>query len=175
MLEDQVFRVFLKYHTFVQGVAFRCLPFPGLVEDVVQHVYAELLAKKDEIDFSRDMRAYLALMTKNIAHSHWRKSRKSMPVCLQKIAEHVRLVAEENSRSDQYEEKLIALQKCLDALPSKSRELIHLHYFDNLKMRQIAEQLGHKTNTVCRAIARVRDRLGECIKKRLEEEIDVFQ
>lgn len=164
-------QIFLRYHNFMRGVVFRCYPHPGMVEDVVQQVYVELLARKNDLDLSTDIRPFLTVMTENVAHAQWRKRRHLIPENLQKIAEHVRLMADDRME-DNYDEKLIALQYCLGELPEKSRELVHMHYFDDIKMHRIAEQLGHKANTISRALGRLRHRLGDCIKKRLVKEND---
>lgn len=173
--EKQALQILLSNHDFIRSVAYRCFPFPGMTDDIVQQVYVEILDSRKPLDFTSDIRPFLAKMTENIAHAQWRQAQKWMPDNLRKIAEHVRAVTqdlshEEKEAEERHNEKLTALQECIEQLPEKSRELIRMHYFSDLKMRQIADLLGHKTNSVCHAIARLRKRLGDCIRKRLQTE-----
>lgn len=64
--------------------------------------------------------------------------------------------------------RLDDLDGCVAALDPASRELCRLRYEQDLKPAAIAERLGQAANTVAKALQRVRDRLRECIRRKVE-------
>jgi RNA polymerase sigma-70 factor (ECF subfamily) len=56
----------------------------------------------------------------------------------------------------------------LNKLPEKSRELVHLYYYNDISTPEIADQLAMKADTVCRALSRVREKLRECIQRSIQ-------
>ncbi len=59
-----------------------------------------------------------------------------------------------------------ALWRCLDALPPNDREIIILHYFSGLPLKEIAPLMGLGYDTVRQRIARLRNKL----RQELEEQ-----
>lgn len=162
--ETRAAQVFLAHHGFVKGVALKYAPWPGLVEDVSQQVFLEFLAKESRWDLEKDPRPLLATMTRHVAMRLWRDRTRERPEVVQKLADHIRLLAEEKDQPPRYEEEVLLLRTCLEKLPEKSRELVRLYYYGEVGTPQIAEQLAMKADTVCRALSRVRDKLRDCIR-----------
>jgi RNA polymerase sigma factor (sigma-70 family) len=167
--ETHAAQAFLAHHDFVKGVALKYAPWPGLVEDVSQQVFLEFLAKEERWDLSQDLRPLLATMTRHVAMRLWRERTRQQPEVVRKLADHVRLLAEERDSPPRYQEEIGVLRQCLEKLPERSRELIDLYYYNEIGTPQIAEQVNMKTDTVCRAISRVREKLRECIERTLSE------
>lgn len=167
--ETHAAQVFLTHHDFVKGVALKYAPWPGLVEDVSQQVFLEFMNKESRWDLSKDARPLLATMTRHVAMRLWRDRTREQPDKVQKLAEHIRQLAEERDRPPRYQEEVSLLKSCLQKLPEKSRELVDLYYYNDIGTPEIAEQLEMKADTVCRALSRVRDKLRECIQRGLNE------
>ena len=165
--ETQAATLFLAHHGFVKGLALKHAPWPGLADDIVQQVIVEFLGKADEWDLTADLRPLLATMTRHVALRHWREQTRKLPEVAQRLAEHIRQIAEAQLAPPRYEEELTALQSCLDKLPGKSRTLVDLYYFADVPTREIAAQLAMKADTVLRAICRLRERLRQCINREL--------
>ncbi len=165
--ETHAAQVFLTHHDFVKGVALKYAPWPGLVEDVAQQVFLEFMAKESRWDLERDARPLLAAMTRHVALRLWRERTRERPEVVQKLAEHIRQLAEERDAPPRYEEEVGVLRACLQKLPEKSRELIELYYYNDIGTPEIAGQLDMKADTVCRALSRVREKLRECIQRSL--------
>lgn len=167
-MESQTARaaqVFLAHHGFVKGLALKHAPWPGLAEDILQQVLVEFLAKAEQWDLGSDVRPLLATMTRNVALRHWRERTRELPEVMQRLADHVRQLAEERSAPARYEEEVTALRGCLDKLPEKSRALIDLYYYRDVSTAEIAAQMDMKAEAVCRAICRLRDKLRGCIDR----------
>jgi RNA polymerase sigma factor (sigma-70 family) len=57
---------------------------------------------------------------------------------------------------------------CKD-LTQRQRQMMELHYFQNLSMTEIARQLGVNKSTVSRCIGRGKERMKEYMKYLLEQ------
>ncbi len=163
--ETHAAQVFLAHHDFVKAVALKYAPWPGLVEDIAQQVFLEFMAKEDRWDLAKDARPLLATMTRHIALRLWRERTRQQPEVVQKLADHIRLLAEERDRLPRFDEEITALRACLEKLPGKSRELVELYYYSEIGTPEIAEQVQMKTDSVCRALSRVREKLRDCMER----------
>ncbi|HEX8912409.1 MAG TPA: sigma-70 family RNA polymerase sigma factor [Humisphaera sp.] len=163
--ETRAAQLFLAHHGFVKGLAVRHAPWPGLAEDVLQQVFVEFMAKAGQWDLEADLRPLLATMTRTVALRHWREKARAMPESVRALAEHVRQLAEERAAPPRFEDEAVALRGCLQKLPEKSRSLVDLYYYAQVPTPDIARQMGMRTETVCRAICRVREKLKECIAR----------
>jgi RNA polymerase sigma-70 factor (ECF subfamily) len=167
--ETRAAQLFLTHHDFVKGVALKYAPWPGLMEDIAQQVFLEFMSKETRWDLEKDLRPLLATMTRHVAMRLWRDRTREKPEVVQKLADHIRLLAEERDLPPRYEEEIGALRGCLQKLPEKSRELIQLYYYGDVSTPEIGAQLEMKADTVCRALSRVREKLRECIQRNLNE------
>lgn len=156
-------QLFLAHHGFVKSLALKHAPLPGLAEDILQQVLVEFLSKAEQWDLASEVRPLLATMTRNVALRHWRERTRELPGMMRKLAEHVRQLAEERDAVPRFDEEVAALRGCLEKLPEKSRALIDLYYYRDVPTREIAAQMATKTETVCRAICRLREKLRSCI------------
>ncbi len=127
------------------------------------------MKKEDKWDLSTDARPLLATMTRHIAMRQWRERTRQQPVVVQKLADHIRLLAEEREAPPRYEDEIGVLRACLQKLPEKSRDLVELYYYEDIATPQIADQINMKKDTVCRALSRVREKLRECIERSMNQ------
>jgi RNA polymerase sigma factor (sigma-70 family) len=167
--ETRAAQIFLSHHDFVKGVALKYAPWPGLMEDITQQVFLEFISKEERWDLERDLRPLLATMTRHVAMRQWRERTREKPEVVQKLAEHIRQLAEEQDAAPRYETEISVLRECLQKLPEKSRELVQLYYYHDVGTPEIAGQMEMKADTVCRALSRVRDKLRECIQRQIQK------
>ncbi len=166
----QAAQLVLVHHAFVKGLALRHAPWPGLVDDITQQVFLEFLAKEDQWDLQTDLKPLLATMTRNIALRYWRQRTRELPEVTRQLAEHIRGLAEEQTAPSAYEDESGVLRRCIEKLPDHSRTLVNLYYYSEVPTKAIAEQMAMKTDTVCRALSRVRESLRDCIRANLHAE-----
>ena len=67
-------------------------------------------------------------------------------------------------------DRLDALRECVEKLPGKSRQLLAHRYERSLKPDEIAELLRGTREAVYKALARIRTKLEDCIRRRLASE-----
>jgi RNA polymerase sigma-70 factor (ECF subfamily) len=163
--ESLAAQLFLANHGFVKGLALKHAPWPGLADDIVQQVFLEFAAKEKQWDLDSDVKPLLATMTRFVALRYWRERTHQLPEVVQQLAEHVRQLAEERHGEPRYDDELDALRRCLEKLPSKSRAFVDLYYFAENSTAEIATQMNMKSDTVCRALCRLREKLRGCLER----------
>ena len=75
--------------------------------------------------------------------------------------------AEQASEPDHRSE---ALGSCIDKLPSHSRRVVRLRYFDEMTADQIAGRIGGKGPSIRVTLQRIRRQLRECVERVLQTE-----
>jgi RNA polymerase sigma-70 factor (ECF subfamily) len=75
------------------------------------------------------------------------------------------LASEARDVDERHEERAAALERCLERMPTRSREAIRLRYTDELKVSDMAERLHRTANAVYQMLFRARQWLIECVQK----------
>lgn len=140
-------------------------------EDVVQETFYQYLKASREFGDEEYEKAWLIRVTLNGCHKLWRngfnRHRSSFP-------EQNCVECEEPANASGPEEALLDKEKAgivLEAvwkLPVKYRDVIHLFYYEELSVKEIAAILGRRVPTVTSQLTRGR----EILKRSLKEEFD---
>lgn len=72
--------------------------------------------------------------------------------------------------ADRLHEQSIALEKCLERLPEKDRDLIDKRYTFDVSAKELAKGLGRSVHAVYRALRRIHDMLQRCIRRSMAEQ-----
>jgi len=70
-------------------------------------------------------------------------------------------------RHDRWDEKVTAVEKCIEALPKPAQELVSLYYNKNYNCREISSRLGHDQEKVKKRMQRSRKILLDCVNSKL--------
>jgi RNA polymerase sigma-70 factor (ECF subfamily) len=129
-------------------------------EDLLQEVAVEVAVRFDEYDPSRPFLPW-ALWIAEIKLAEFYRTRQRRQVVL--MAESMDALAEacvsvQESLSDQQ----FAMEKCLDRLTDRSREMLNLRYSAGMSSSQIGDHLGMSMRYVRVALSRIRTTLTEC-------------
>jgi RNA polymerase sigma-70 factor (ECF subfamily) len=81
------------------------------------------------------------------------------------------LTTEAKEIDERHELRATALSKCLELMPSRSREAIRLRYADELNVDEMANKLHRNANAVYQILFRARQWLIECVQKDVRAEI----
>lgn len=106
---------------FIRRLVARRLPFPGIIEDVVQEVVADFLAKADQWELQDDIRPLLAGIARKIIASHWRERAKRSPEVIARIAERLERLNCEDISPESHDLQIEALKCCLDKGLTRSK------------------------------------------------------
>ncbi|HBZ03043.1 MAG TPA: RNA polymerase subunit sigma-24 [Lachnospiraceae bacterium] len=163
---DEVVR---KYADMVYRLAVANTNVSQDAEDVFQEVFIRLVRYKDRIEDEDHLKAWLIRVTINEARrletSGWKKN-----VSLDVPDEVQDEVADENDGEASPEEQYLADEKKQSVLgkvrelPQKYREVIHLFYYEEMKITEIADILETNEATVKTRLRRAKDILGKTLK-----------
>ena len=165
--ETRAAQVFLAHYGFVKGLALKHAPWPGLAHDIVQQVFLEFARKEQQWNLDSDVKPLLATMTRFVALRYWRERTHQQPEVVRQLADHIRQLASERLDDPRYDDELDALRICLEKLPKKTRSFVDLYYYAGNSTGEIAVRMKMKSDTVCRALCRVRGILRGCLQRSL--------
>ena len=120
-------------------------------ENVVQDVFVVLWEKKDELELSCTLTTYLFTLVKNRCLNYLRHKLIEEEFNTQMKEElGFKLYALESLEYSYPSEKELqsVLQRALDALPERCREVFIKSRIEGLKYKEISEELGISVNTV---------------------------
>jgi RNA polymerase sigma-70 factor (ECF subfamily) len=147
-----------QYAGALYRVAFSVLRNPADAEDAVQETYLRVLRHRDTLGDVRDHRVWLIRIVWNIVLDRKRRA-KTRPET-DDVAELARVLpsnglsAEERAAAAQHHAQVLA---CVEQLPAKEREVLHLSAFEELSSVEIAAVLGITESSVRSRLFRARN------------------
>lgn len=108
--------------------------------DIVQESVCKAIASADSIKNSGQIKSWFCRIIINTSLDFISKNKKILPV------EEDFLLSIDQGQADQYKD--FDLQRALEELPAKERSIIILRYFEDMKLKDIAEVLDENVNTV---------------------------
>lgn len=139
--------LFYKYRNKVKGFALKIVPAQIDPEEIVQEVFVRVWLKKEAIDPEKDFQSYLFTIAKHLVLDHLKSAVNQK---LYFVGEHFQqdLLEEEGMEASISEETEAKLQKLINEIPERRREIFRLSRFEGLSYKQIAERLNISENTV---------------------------
>jgi len=145
--------VVLRYRQRLFALALSICRDPCDADDAVQNTLLRCCEKPREFDSEEHLRAWLLRVTingaKDIAASFWRTHRLS----LEDYTETLAFEAPEDR----------GLFEAVMALPQKYRTVLHLYYYEDYSVREIAQVLHIGENTVKTRLRRAREKLRQTL------------
>ncbi len=139
----------LAMHTYgamVYRLAYAQLRSIADAEDIYQEVFLRYFRKRPRFDSEEHRKAWLLRVTLNRARSQFNSAWRRHTVPL----ENQVAFPEPESRQ---------LDEAMDRLRPGDRSLLHLFYFEEMSVREIAQLLKRKESTVRTQLTRARNRL----------------
>ena len=157
--DDWAAEALRKYADMVYRLAYAQARNRADADDIFQEVFIRLVKNGPGFQSDEHMKAWLIRVTVNCARSLWLSAWKRRMVFMddEKID---RIPAEEAPRENE------RLDEAMDALPVKMRRVIHLFYYEDMSVDEIAEALNEKPSTIRSQLSRAR----KMLKKRLTGE-----
>jgi RNA polymerase sigma-70 factor (ECF subfamily) len=139
------------------------------VEDLFQNVALKSVTKN--VSFEHEG-ALLSWATVSIKREAIDWLRKREPETLGLEPEVLDLISEEWSAHPQPEgSRMEALRDCLASVPDKSRQLLHLRYFDGHSCDEVARQVGASVDAVYQRLSRLHRVLKDCVDQKLKPSV----
>ena len=149
-----------RHQSAAWRVAWRFLGDADEAEDMVQEAFLRILDAAPRYRPTATFRTYLYRVLTRLCMDHARKKRPALVETLPDIA------SDAPSQLEQYARKELeqAVQRALDALPSKVRLAIVLRYFEGLSAREMATALNTTPKGVERLLARARKQVEPLLR-----------
>ncbi len=142
-------RIIRLYGDTVYRTAYANVRIKADADDVFQDVFL-LYAKKDKVFESEEHRKYWIInVTLKICKKYSLNSYNLRKIPLDEI----------NAMTDKMGEEAFEVTQSLKSLPEKYRVPLYLYYFEELKIREIAEITKEKENTVKSRLKRGKEKL----------------
>ncbi|MBQ2957026.1 MAG: sigma-70 family RNA polymerase sigma factor [Clostridia bacterium] len=164
--DDWAAEALRKYSDMVYRLAYAQVRNRTDADDIFQEVFIRLVKSSPEFESDEHMKAWLIRVTVNCSKTMWLSSWKKRMVFWED-KDLNRIPAEEAPAGNE------ALEEALDSLPVKMRRVIHLFYYEEMSVDEIAEALSEKPSTIRSQLTRARKLLrkkliGEEAKRRVQ-------
>jgi len=162
---DAFAQLYLLHYNDVFHYCIRRLFDRHSAEDVTSTVFFKVMHNLSSFDGKvTDFRNWLLRIATNAVNDHLRNSKRRADV-IQKVVKNIRAESEFVIPSnDKLLEKKVLLKQALLSLKPKYQTVITLHFFENMKLTEIAACLGKNPSTVrsclSRATAKLRKKLS---------------
>ena len=152
--------VMQRYGNTVYRLAYAQTHSRADADDIYQEVFLRYFQKRPVFESEEHRKAWLLRVTINRAKSHVASAwfRYTVPL------EECTLFAEPEERR---------LDDALGRLRGGDRQLLHLFYYEQMSIREIADLLKRKEATVRTQLTRARQRLGKLLKGEMKDEESV--
>jgi RNA polymerase sigma-70 factor (ECF subfamily) len=138
-------------------------------KDIVQKTFVAAFQNLDDFRVQGSFFAWLKGIALNHCRNEWRRyqseARRAGHLLEEKRAELE--LASFDSRDDDSEGRIAALRECLQQLSPQERTAVDLRFVQELSLQAIGEHLGRGAEAARLFLYRVRQRLADCVKKRL--------
>jgi RNA polymerase sigma-70 factor (ECF subfamily) len=149
----------------LSGVAWLMVRDAQAAEDLFQNVALKSVTKNVSFEHEGALLSWAMVSIKREAID-WLRKRK--PETLGLEPEVLDLISEEWSAHPQAEgSRMEALRDCLASVPEKSRQLLHLRYFDGHACDEVARQVGASVDAVYQRLSRLHRALKECVDNKV--------
>ena len=162
---ESVYATFVRRHQAALQVYLRLIGADASVaEDLAQEAFLAALSRWDEVAPDG---AWLRGAARKLWLERLRGEKRRREILRCDAAETLwsRLALDREDGLDDY---LDALDRCLESLPSRTREMLDRHYRDGASGDEVAAALGMTTSAVHVAMHRARSGLHACIERRTE-------
>ncbi|MCI8358389.1 MAG: sigma-70 family RNA polymerase sigma factor [Lachnospiraceae bacterium] len=143
------------YRNNLFAVAFNVCKNAQDAEDIVQDTFLQYYTGKNQFDSEQHIRAWLIRVAinkaKNINRSFWRRNRTS-------LEDYMETLAFETPESENLFETVMQL-------PEKYRIVIHLFYYEDYAVKEIADVLKISESNVKARLSRGRELLRKVLKE----------
>lgn len=170
--DDFILQTIEQYSPMVYRLAYSLVKSKYDAEDIHQEVFVRYITKKPDFESSEHEKAWFIRVTTNLCKNWWKTAWKRKVISLTELAEDYGECGETEEGVNapgggqhygMTEESTIV--KIVKKLPQKYRVVIHLFYYEELSIEEIARVLDRKPSAVRTQLTRARRKLGELLKE----------
>lgn len=155
--------LYKRYHTRVFQMALKFLPYKEDAEEIVQVVFIALWDNRYKIDENQSFVSYVLSIARHSIYNALRKAvyRQGYVDYLMKNDEDLSFVTEEVVMFNELD---ALLQRTIESLPPKRREIFRLHQGEGLSYKEISDRLSIAVSTVNTQLTKAFDFIRQNIR-----------
>jgi len=163
---DKAFEiVFHEHHRMVTAYLHSLVGEWDTAADLAQETFVVAYRRLDSFDASRPIGPWLRGIARNLALNHRRKHAHRQEVTVDgDTIDALFGLFDLPRRDESWEERLRAMDTCIERLPPQQQTVVLRHYRDDESARSIAERLSLAEKTVFQTLWRARSNLRNCIE-----------
>ncbi|MAE75374.1 MAG: RNA polymerase factor sigma-70 [Planctomycetes bacterium] len=143
---------------------------PAGVDDVVQESFLVAWRNLYRYDRGKPFGPWLRGIGRRLCFAHYRHvSDQRVTFVEEAVVDHLQdlYALLDTASGDTLDEQLVSLRKCLVGLPEHQRDVLRLHYEEDLGCNAIADRQGRTRESIKKLLQRSRAWLGRCIEQRI--------
>lgn len=148
-------RIANQYLDCVYRVAVNGCKNSADAEDVVQNTFIKLWKRQEQFEDEDHVRRWLIRVAVNECNSLWRTPWKKHTAYLEELTQEPVFSTPEKS----------SLYYAVRELPVKYRQIVHLYYFEDYSVKEIAQIMKLSETAVQTRLLRARQKLKEILKE----------
>lgn len=155
----------LHDHLFsgLKSYAHGLVVYEDVAEDLVQDLFVKMWVKKEQIGQIENVKAYMYQAIRSICFNHL-KSVKKKQVRIDPLVEDFQISYEDVLALDETQTfRLRQIERAINGLPIRQREIVYLRFFEKLEYEQIVEVTGVKYQSVINHVYRA----TQCLRNQL--------
>lgn len=165
--------VYEHYHGPVKEFVVRFVKSPELAEDLSQEIFIKVWDAREKLWELNSFRAFLFVIARNHTLNTLKSASRKQEIAGE-IARHAELLRNQTEDKVLSEEYQTFLQKTLDRLPPKAREVFRLCREQHKTYEEVAALLGISRNTVKNHMIHSLKILKESVEKDLGIPLSIF-
>ena len=166
---DAFLRLFTRFEGNLRAYVASLLPTREGVDDVMQESSVVLWRRFSDFDQDGADSDFLGWAFMIARYEVLKYRRRRATDRLQFSDDVLDLLASEAERiSASQIERQLALHECVKELESKQLAIVKAVYEDGAHIKAVAEQIGRSPTGLYKALARIRERLANCVRTRLD-------
>ena len=172
MTDGELTLAYQTYRDMVFRIAYVQTKSAAQAEDIQQTVFLALVRYSDRIRDEEHLKAWLIRVTNNACKKHFRSLWVKLTVLYDDALYKEQEMQEDGAAipaaapPDETSEESELLTETVQQLPENSRIVIHLFYYEEMSVREIAQTLGITEQNVKTRLSRARDRLRQLLEER---------
>ena len=165
--DKNLFLVFVRKHTpMLLTYISTVIEDPATVDDLFQETMIVAWRRFDDHDLSYPSGQWLRAIARRLILAHYRRLGRGPVYCNESVLSVIdeRMATIAGRRGDAWDDKVKALDSCMERLPQSLQRSIELFYRDNLKTEEIAAQMNSSREGIKKRLQRARDLLADCLR-----------
>jgi RNA polymerase sigma-70 factor (ECF subfamily) len=156
-------QLFVRETDRVRGYIFGLIPDFHASDDILQEVFLAVTESADDFVPGTNFLAWVRAIARHRVLRHLRDRGRGGRVLSEDVLELLSSSAPDVD--DEFEDHRAALNACLEKMPPRAREYLHLRYAESLSPKQMSRRLGIGSASIRVSLARARAALRRCAER----------